>query len=100
MWLWGFALFLEVPTIVSEAKYLLIAEHAGYSPSSPHSHRPNRVSLGLFAACMILGFGVNLMSFLVIKYTNAVTLKVIGTARSAGLVWVGVALQVSNCAHT
>merc|ERR1711934_1169808 len=36
MWLWGFALFLEVPTIVFEAKYLLIAEHAG-----------------LFAACMI-----------------------------------------------
>ena len=33
-----------------------------------------------------LGFGVNLCTFLVIKATNAVTLKVLGTARNAGLV--------------
>lgn len=42
---------------------------------------------------MILGFGVNIITFLVIKYTNAVTLKVIGVARSVGLVWFGIMTQ-------
>lgn len=45
---------------------------------------------------MILGFGVNIITFLVIKYTNAVTLKVIGVARSVGLVWFGIMTQVGS----
>lgn len=40
----------------------------------------------LFIASAVLGFGVNLCTFLVIKTTNSVTLKVLGTARNAGLV--------------
>merc|ERR1712159_417117 len=64
IWLWGVSLFLEVPSILKEAKYTLISDH-----------------LGIFLSCMILGFGVNIITFLVIKYTNAVTLKVIGVAR-------------------
>lgn len=40
----------------------------------------------LFASSAALGFGVNLCTFLVIKCTNSVTLKVLGTTRNAGLV--------------
>lgn len=40
----------------------------------------------LFLSSAALGFGVNLCTFLVIKSTNSVTLKVLGTARNAGLV--------------
>lgn len=41
---------------------------------------------GLFFASAALGFAVNIATFLVIKTTNSVTLKVCGTARNAGLV--------------
>jgi len=40
----------------------------------------------LFVSSAVLGLGVNLCTFLVIKSTNSVTLKVLGTARNAGLV--------------
>ena len=43
---------------------------------------------GLFLLSAFLGFAVNIATFLVIKSTNAVTLKVLGTARNAGLVLV------------
>lgn len=39
-----------------------------------------------FAASALLGFSVSFCSFLVIKSTNSVTLKVLGLARSAGLI--------------
>ena len=39
-------------------------------------------------ASAFLGFAVNIATFLVIKTTNSVTLKVLGTARNAGLVLV------------
>ena len=39
-----------------------------------------------FFASAVLGFAVSVCTFLVIKATNSVTLKVLGTARSAGLV--------------
>ena len=39
-----------------------------------------------FVASAVLGFLVSVCTFLVIKATNSVTLKVLGTARSAGLV--------------
>ena len=42
----------------------------------------------LFLASAFLGFAVNIATFLVIKTTNSVTLKVLGTARNAGLVLV------------
>ena len=40
----------------------------------------------LFILSAALGFAVNIATFLVIKTTNSVTLKVLGTARNAGLV--------------
>ena len=42
----------------------------------------------LFLTSAALGFAVNIATFLVIKSTNSVTLKVLGTARNAGLVLV------------
>ena len=39
----------------------------------------------IFVASAALGFAVNIATFLVIKSTNSVTLKVLGTARNAGL---------------
>jgi len=75
-WLWGAALFIEAPALVASAKYLLIPQYSGY-----------------FIVCMVLGFAVNVVTYLVIKQTNAVTLKIMGTARNAGLVWFGVLFQ-------
>ena len=42
----------------------------------------------LFCLSAVVGFLVNIATFLVIKATNSVTLKVLGTARNAGLVLV------------
>ena len=41
---------------------------------------------GLFAASALLGVAASMLTFLVIKLTNSVTLKVINTARNAGFV--------------
>eukprot|EP00036_Acanthoecidae_sp_10tr_P003106 CAMPEP_0182934850 /NCGR_PEP_ID=MMETSP0105_2-20130417/36975_1 /TAXON_ID=81532 ORGANISM="Acanthoeca-like sp., Strain 10tr" /NCGR_SAMPLE_ID=MMETSP0105_2 /ASSEMBLY_ACC=CAM_ASM_000205 /LENGTH=231 /DNA_ID=CAMNT_0025073759 /DNA_START=21 /DNA_END=716 /DNA_ORIENTATION=- len=43
-------------------------------------------NLHLFAGCCVLGFAVNTAGFCVIQTTGAVTLKVLGTARNAGLI--------------
>lgn len=74
-WLFLFALFAELPTIIKEEKYVLVQEN---------------VHLFLLSGCF--GFLVNVASFLVIKRTSAVTLKVMGTARNAALVLYGVML--------
>jgi hypothetical protein len=42
--------------------------------------------LPIFMACSLLGFAVNTAGFCVIQTTGAVTLKVLGTARNAGLI--------------
>ena len=42
-------------------------------------------STALFASAFFCGFAVNVASFLVIKRTNSVMLKLMGTARNAGL---------------
>ena len=41
---------------------------------------------GVYLLAMALGFAVNIASFLVIKRTSSVMLKLMGTARNAGLV--------------
>jgi len=46
----------------------------------------------LFLLSAALGFAVNIATFFVIKATNSVTLKVLGTARNAGLVLVSTVL--------
>lgn len=68
-WMWGGGLVFEVPTALREGAFARVAAHAG-----------------TFAAAAVLGFAVNLASFLVIKRTSSVMLKVMGTARNAGLV--------------
>ena len=60
---------LELPRLVREGKFGLIAEHPD-----------------LFALSFVLGFVVNVASFLVIKRTSSLMLKLLGTARNAGLV--------------
>lgn len=73
LWLCSAAMLMELPKAALPA------------------HRPHALALihsepQLFIASAVLGFGVNLCTFLVIKTTNSVTLKVLGTARNAGLV--------------
>ena len=68
-WMWGLALALEVPVALREDAFALVPLHAGQ-----------------FAWAAFLGFAVNLASFLVIKRTSSVMLKLMGTARNAGLV--------------
>ena len=67
-WMFGLAALLEMPSAVSTGKFALPAEHAG-----------------LFFLSFSLGFLVNVASFLVIKRTSSVMLKLLGTARNAGL---------------
>eukprot|EP00038_Savillea_parva_P010291 m.189251 g.189251 ORF g.189251 m.189251 type:complete len:358 (-) comp17692_c0_seq1:105-1178(-) len=43
-------------------------------------------NLSTFVGCCVLGFAVNTAGFCVIQTTGAVTLKVLGTARNAGLI--------------
>ena len=40
----------------------------------------------LFFASAVLGVGASMLTFVVIKLTNSVTLKVINTARNAGFI--------------
>ena len=67
-WMFGLAAFLEMPSAFSTGKSALPAEHAS-----------------LFFLSFLLGFLVNVASFLVIKRTSSVMLKLLGTARNAGL---------------
>ena len=71
LWLFSAAAVSEVPRA--------LRHHALYIPAS---------APGLFVLSAALGFGVNIATFLVIKTTNSVTLKVLGTARNACLVLV------------
>lgn len=71
LWLFSAAAVSEVPRA--------LRHKALYIPAS---------APGLFLLSAALGFGVNIATFLVIKTTNSVTLKVLGTARNACLVLV------------
>lgn len=68
-WMWGLALGLEAPALVRANDLQLIVAHPSH-----------------FASAAFLGLAVNLASMFVIKRTSSVMLKVMGTARNAGLV--------------
>mmetsp|Transcript_18047 Transcript_18047/g.41486 ORF Transcript_18047/g.41486 Transcript_18047/m.41486 type:complete len:113 (+) Transcript_18047:169-507(+) len=69
LWLFGTAAFMELPRARRSHAWATVVDQAP-----------------LFALSASLGFFVNICTFLVIKATNSVTLKVLGTARNAGLV--------------
>ena len=69
LWLLVAALFVELPDAYRT-----------------HAWRIPFKNPGPFLATAVLGLSVGFCTFLVIKATNSVTLKVLGTARSAGLV--------------
>ena len=71
VWMWGAALFFEVPRLLRSGDHAKISENGD-----------------VFALAAILGFAVNVASFLVIKRTSSVMVKLLGTARNAGLVLV------------
>lgn len=66
-WMFGLATFIEMPGAFREGKFALVGEHPQ-----------------LFALSFALGFLVNVASFLVIKRTSSIMLKLMGTARNAG----------------
>ena len=68
-WMWGVGAMTELPKAFAAGNLAIVSEHA-------HT----------FALAAALGFTVNLASFLVIKRTNSIMLKLLGTARNAGLV--------------
>jgi len=72
VWLFGGAAVLELPDILRTQAYLIPKAHPWH-----------------FALAASLGFCVNMAAFLVIKSTGSVMLKVLGTARNAGLVVFG-----------
>ena len=69
LWLFGAAAILELPRMLRKGALEVPAAHPL-----------------LFCAAASLGFLVNISSFLVIKEVGSVALKVLGTARNAGLV--------------
>jgi len=69
LWLFAAAAVSELPRALASDAASIVAAHGG-----------------LFLLSASLGFFVNICTFLVIKSTNSVTLKVLGTARNAGLV--------------
>jgi len=68
-WMFGVAAIFEMPTAYRQGDFHLISTHKL-----------------LFAVAGGLGFIVNISSFLVIKRTSSVLLKLLGTGRSVGLV--------------
>lgn len=72
----GVAAVHEMPTIYARGDYAVIGQH-----------------LHLFVLAGTLGLGVQYLSYLVICTTNATTLKVLGTARNAGLVMFAVVFR-------
>jgi len=68
-WMFGLAAVLEVPRALEKNAFSLVAPNAA-----------------AFATAVVLGFAVNIASFLVIQRTSSVMLKLLGTARNAGLV--------------
>lgn len=64
----------ELPRMLETGKYMLIVEW-----------------LPLFMVAALFGFFVNIATFFVIKRTNAVMVKVMSTARNAGLVLIDIA---------
>ena len=70
LWMWGLACIIEVP----------FAVRTGAFPRLFEKHSPT------VALAAVLGFAVNVASFLVIKRTSSTTLKLMGTVRNAGLV--------------
>ena len=69
LWMWGLACFLEVPRVMAKGDFQRIQDH-----------------FPIFCFAALLGFAVNVASFLVIKRTSSVMVKLLGTARNAGLV--------------
>lgn len=67
------SVILEFPRLLASGKYVLIFEN-----------------LPLFLLAGVSGFFVNIATFFVIKRTNAVMIKVMSTARNAGLVFISV----------
>jgi hypothetical protein len=67
-WMWGLAAVLELPTMLAQGHLRLIPQHAS-----------------TFALAVLYGFAVNVASFLVIKRTSSIMLKLMGTARNAGV---------------
>jgi len=70
-WMWGVALFVEVPTARARGDLAIVLGNPA-----------------VFCVAALLGFAVNVASFLVIKRTSSVMIKLLGTARNAGLVLV------------
>mmetsp|Transcript_15323 Transcript_15323/g.47460 ORF Transcript_15323/g.47460 Transcript_15323/m.47460 type:complete len:333 (+) Transcript_15323:304-1302(+) len=68
-WMWGLAMFIEVPRLLERGDQRVLAER-----------------WYVFLGAAVLGFAVNVASFLVIKRTSSVMVKILGTARNAGLV--------------
>jgi len=68
-WMWGVASFTELPRAHARGAFDIVAAN----PTT-------------FALAAALGFLVNIASFVVIKRTNSIMLKLMGTARNAGLV--------------
>lgn len=69
LWLFTASAFLELPRAFRSNAWTVVQDQ-----------------YQLFILSALLGFFVNICTFLVIKATNSVTLKVLGTARNAGLV--------------
>jgi len=70
-WMWGVALLAEVPTARARGDLAIVLGNPA-----------------VFGVAALLGFAVNVASFLVIKRTSSVMIKLLGTARNAGLVLV------------
>jgi hypothetical protein len=53
-----------------------------------------------FAAAGMLGFFVNGLGYIVIYNSSSLTLKVVGSARNAAVVWIGYAFLLENVSTT
>jgi multidrug transporter EmrE-like cation transporter len=72
-WLFMASAFYELPTMIEKNAFKIILDN-----------------IGLFLVASFMGIGVNFLSYLVIQSTSSLTMKILGSVRSVGLIYIGI----------
>jgi len=72
-WLFMASAFYELPTMLEKNAFTIVIDN-----------------IGLFLVVSFMGIAVNFLSYLVIQCTSSLTMKILGSVRSVGLIYIGI----------
>lgn len=72
-WLFAASAFYELPTMIKNNAFTIVGDN-----------------IGLFFVASFMGIAVNFLSYLVIQSTSSLTMKILGSVRSVGLIYIGI----------